>query len=125
MSDRQIVNSGELKHRLVVMFEDIQDDGVGGRLKKWLPVPFCLGGKTWANVKIASAYQKSTAQQDGQELTHIVTLRYKSWLLDSMAFYWPSRNRWLKILSVSAMDEETRLVTVRTQERIDLIQQGR
>lgn len=125
MSDRQIVQAGNLKHRFVVMLEDLQDDGVGGRLKKWLPVTFTPGGKTWAGVVVANAYQKSVAQQDGQELTHIVTMRYKSWLLDSMAFYWPARNRYFKILSVSAMDEETRLVTVKTQERLDLIQQGR
>ncbi len=124
MSVKQIISAGDLKHKLTIIAETTQKDELGGNLTQWLPVSNLPLGQTWAHVAVASAYSRVNAHQMGQVLTHEITMRYKPWLNDSMAIFWKSRNRYFKILSVSAMDEETRLVTVRTEERRDILANG-
>lgn len=62
-----------LRHRVTI--EENQgttNDGGGNRLPNWVPI-----ATVWAEVRPANGSEVTIAEKRGQELTHIVTIRYR------------------------------------------------
>jgi SPP1 family predicted phage head-tail adaptor len=64
----------KLRHRVTIEENrGTVNDGGGNKTPVWEPV-----ATTWANVKPINGNEKTIAEKNAQEISHIVTMRYRS-----------------------------------------------
>lgn len=115
------VDSGSLRHKVRLYRKTTQKDGLGGSASVWVMVP---PNPTWACIEAAGAYEVTTASQNGQQLTHNITMRFKSNIGVDMAIYWPLENRVFAITGIKREDPTRRRMTLNAMERRDLDTKG-
>lgn len=117
----EIIESGDLRHKVRIYRRVVQADKVGGKTEVWQKV---TEQPTWMAQETASAYEAEVALQASHQLTHIITLRFKSYITADMAIYWPLENRVFSITGIRRVDSKKRRMQVNAMERRDLDTKG-
>lgn len=117
MNGAEVVMAGELRHKVWIYQKAIQADEVGGKTEVWQKVTV---NPTWMALQTPSAFETNIAAQNSLQLTHIITMRYKSYVTADMAIYWPLENRVFSITGIRRVDAKRRKMQVNAMERRDL-----
>lgn len=113
----EVIESGDLRHKVRVYKKVIQADKVGGKAEVWAKV---TENPTWMALETPNAFEANVALQNSHQLTHIITLRYKDYITADMAIYWPVENRVFSITGIRRVDAKKRRMQVNAMERRDL-----
>jgi SPP1 family predicted phage head-tail adaptor len=103
------LDAGLLRTELTLQVMTPQSDGEGGHAESWTDL-----GTVWALVEPAGTRDRFGAGRRLPELTHRVTLRFRSDVRSGMRFGWGARR--LLIRTVHDPDETGRFLLCRTEE---------
>lgn len=117
----EVIMAGELKHPVRFYRLALQEDDQGGKTQVWTRVTEQL---THMRLDTPSAYETNIANQNTHQLTHIITVRYKSYVTADMALYWPAERRVFSITGVRRVDSKKRRMQLNAMERRDLDTRG-
>jgi len=108
------MNAGRMKHRVTIKQPVTSIDAHGSQKDTWTGDGTTVA-TVWAHIKPVRAYEQMQAQRLGVEVSHIVTIRYRSGITEKMRLAWG--NRTLNITGVRNLDEADKWLELFCMER--------
>lgn len=113
----EVIDAGELRHKVRFYRKVVQADQVGGKTEVWQKV---TEQPTWMGQRTANAFETQVALQASHQVTHVLIFRFKAYITADMAVYWPLENRVFSITGIRRVDAKKRHIEVNAMERRDL-----
>ena len=96
------MNSGRLRHKVEIQSSiDVRDEYGGESYKEWVSFAYC-----WASIEPLSGREYFAAAQAQSEVSHKITMRYRSGIKTYYQILW--NDRIFNILSILNTREENR-----------------